>query len=116
MSEQWIEKNGVKRPVYDNPGDFPATCMLDYQSPEERIVWIKATDTSFYSGDCGLELHGWGMAKVALPSKASAEAFLRCNVIRKALADVLRDVRGTDVEAVVLYSEHGEIVEEWPIA
>jgi hypothetical protein len=112
MSEQWIEKNGVKRPVYDNPGDFPADCMTDYESPEERIVWStsefvilpktparhKRVYTCWASGED---------VKIATGSDA---------LISGPLSKALEVTRRCGRDALLLLDSKCEIVEEWPIA
>ena len=112
MSEQWSEKHGLKFPLYDNPGDLPADCMKDYQSPEERIVWstpelvllpptparYKRVYTCWASGED---------VKIATGSDV---------LINGPLSKALEVTRRCGRDALLMLDAKCEIVEEWPIA
>jgi hypothetical protein len=121
MSEQWIEKNGVKIPLYDNPGDFPADCMMDYQSPEERIVWrmgIRVKTGCSHNGTrtvCESESAA-NACRLIYETKWPGAFDYISDPYSEPLSKSLQTAKSEGLRSVRLHDEQCRIVEEWTIA
>lgn len=94
--------------------DIEPTCMSDYVSPEDQIVWGTGKRGSFQPTDFGMEPGLRGAVAVYDSLETVRKFFSDCEGEQATLAQALRAAKSNGWTGVTLYDINGKIIGEWP--